>query len=70
MTGYQRREVVTTTVESVLRSPCPIGEVYRALNAIRLEVGEENASNDDHAWFECRDDELVIRFEKSKAVAR
>ena len=66
MAVYSRREVTTVHVEYVLPSPCNWAEIGKATAAINAELGEERARWDDAAWFEARDDEIVIRFEKSK----
>lgn len=69
MAIYERREVTTTHVEYVLPSPACWGEIGKATAAINAELGEERAHWDDAAWFEARDDEIVIRFEKSKETS-
>jgi hypothetical protein len=66
MAEYSRREVTTVTVEYLLPSPVNWAEVGKATAAIANELGEEAAAWDTAAWFEARDDEIVIRFEKSK----
>lgn len=68
MAVYWRREVVTTHVEYILPNPVNWAEVGKAIAAINNELGEDAARWDDAAWFEARDDEIVIRFEKSKEV--
>lgn len=68
MATYERREVTTTYVEYVLPSPANWAEIGKATAAVNQELGEERARWDDAAWFEARDDEIVIRFEKSKDV--
>jgi hypothetical protein len=69
MAVYSRRVVTTVTVEYFLPSPVNWGEVGKATAAIRSELGEEDAAWDTAAWFEARDDEIVIRFEKSSEVS-
>lgn len=68
MAVYSRREVTTVTVEYSIPSPVDMGEVDKALAAVRAELGEE-ARWADAAWFEARDDEIVIRFEKREAAS-
>jgi hypothetical protein len=68
MAVYSRREVTTTTVEYFLPSPANWAEIGKATAAVQAELGEDAARWDDAAWFEARDDEIVIRFEKSKEV--
>lgn len=66
MAIYFRREVTTVHVEYVLPNPCTWAEIGKATAAINAELGEDAARADDAAWFEARDEEIVIRFEKSK----
>ena len=68
MAQYSRREVTTTTVEYFVPSPVNWAEVGKAMTAVRNELGEEAAQWDTAAWFEARDDEIVIHFEKSKEI--
>jgi hypothetical protein len=68
MAAYWRREVVTTRVEYVLNSPANWAEVSKAFAAVHRELGEDRARWDDAAWVEARDEEVVVWFEKSKAV--
>ena len=70
MAEYMRREVVTKHVEYVLPSPVAWGEVYKAMAGIRGELGEDAAKWDDAAFFEARDDEIVIRFKSDEQVTR
>jgi hypothetical protein len=66
MAEYSRREVTTVQVEYYLPSPVNWAEVGKAFAAVKQELGEEASQWDTAAWFEARDDEIVIRFEKSK----
>jgi hypothetical protein len=66
MAVYSRREVTTTRVEYFLPSPANWAEIGKATAAINNELGDERARWDDAAWFEARDDEIVIWFKKSK----
>jgi hypothetical protein len=68
MAAYSRREVTTVRVEYYLPSPANWAEIGKTTSAINAELGEERARWDDAAWFEARDDEIVIWFEKSKDV--
>lgn len=65
MATYSRREVTVTTVEYAIPATPPWGahcdEIAKAMTAARAEIGDQAA-----IWVHPRDDEIVIRFEKSK----
>lgn len=65
MAAYSRREVTTVTVEYVLPSPAHWSEVDKAVGAASAELQAVPAGE---AWFEARDGEIVIRFEKSEGA--
>lgn len=63
--SYDRSEVTTTTVEYRLRSPSPVGAVYRAIEAAMVELGHlpgDPLPSDDVLMVQTSDEEIVISF--------
>lgn len=64
MADYTRRKRHFKRVEYILRSGTPWGEVFKAFDAIRSDLGDKAADWDDAAHVEARDDEIVIWYER------
>lgn len=69
MADAEKRTVVTTRHEYVLRSPTAVAEVGKAVAWAQADMPEVRRSWDDSCMVEARDDEIVVWWEEDTTRA-